>query len=284
VDAAKHNGHEAAAKMIAAAIKKKNDGAKAEKEAKELQSQLTEAWKDLDGEALRKISESRHFGKLPAVSRLSVLAVTGDLAGVKGLLAGGVKPDLEAAPTTVDIPPVLAASMRKGNVDVVRVLLRRRCQPECLARGRIDCSPRRIKQRRHGGGEGATWSRREPKRCLAERPDRSDDATINGQAKAIDLLIDARADVNAILTEGRFSAFALALDSKKMRIALKLLRRGAQPSFGDSDTLPLAVAEYGSLELLQELDARVGSSLATFGARAAFVAARNKDPEVSTFC
>ncbi len=65
-----------------------------------------------------------------------------------------------------------------------------------------------------------------------------------------------------------------------MRIALQLLRRGAQPSFGDSDTLPLAVAEYGSLELLQELDARGGSNLATFGARSAFVAARNKDPEV----
>jgi ankyrin repeat protein len=93
-------------------------------------------------------------------------------------------------------------------------------------------------------------------------------------------LIDAGADVNALFPEGRFGAFALALDNKKMRIALQLLRRGAQPSFGDSDTLPLAVAEHGSLELLREIDARGGSNLTAFGARAAFVAARNKDPEV----
>ncbi len=280
VDAAKHKGHEAAAKMIAAAIKKKKAGAKAEKEGNELQSQLEEAWKDLDGEALQKIAESRHFGKLPAVSRLSVLAVTGDLAGVKGLLAGGVKPDLEVAPTTVDIPPVIAASMRKGNVDVVRVLLAAGANPNAL---RADGSTALLIASSNGDTEAVKallGAGANPNHALPNGQTVLMSATVNGQAKVIDLLIDAGADVNAIFPEGRFGAFALALDSKKMRIALQLLQRGAQPSFGDSDTLPLAVAEYGSLELLQELDARGGSNLATFGARAAFVAARNKDPEV----
>lgn len=241
VDAAKHNGHEAAAKMIAAAIKKKKAGAKAEKEGNELQSQLEEAWKDLDGEALQKIAESRHFGKLPAVSRLSVLAVTGDLAGVNGLLAGGIKPDLEVAPTTVDIPPVIAASMRKGNVDVVRALLAAGANPNVL---RADGSTALLIASSNGDTEAVKallGAGANPNHALPNGQTVLMSATVNGQAKAIDLLIDAGADVNAIFPEGRFGAFALALDSKKMRIALQLLRRGA---------------------------------------RAAFVAARNKDPEV----
>ena len=280
VDAAKHNGHEAAAKMISAAVKKKKAEAKAEKEGNELQSQLDEAWTSLDGESLRKVADSRLFGKLPAVSRLSVLAVNGDLAGVNGLLDGGLKPDLDAAPTTVDIPPVIAASMRKGNVDVVGALLAAGANPNVL---RADGSTALLIAASNGDtdavkvllGAGAN-----PNHALPNGQTVLMSATVNGQAKAIDLLIDAGADVNSIFPEGRFGAFALALDSKKMRIALQLLRRGAQPSFGESDTLPLAVAEHGSLELLQEIDARGGSNLAAFGARAAFVAARNKDPEV----
>jgi len=279
LDAAKHNGHEAAAKMIAAAIKKKA-GAKAEKEGNELQRQLEEAWKDLDGEALRKISESRLFVKLPAASRLSVLAANGDLAGVNGLLAGGLKPDLEIPPTAVDIPPVIAASMRHGNADVVSALLAAGANPNVL---RADGSSALLIASSNGDtevvkellGAGAN-----PNHALPNGQTVLMSAVVSGQGKVIDLLIDAGADVNAIFPEGRFGAFALALDNKKMRIALQLLRRGAQPSFGDSDTLPLAVAEHGSLELLQELDARGGSRLVTFGARSAFVAARNKDPEV----
>jgi len=279
VDAAKHNGHEAAAKIIAAAIKKKA-GAKAEKEGNELQSQLEEAWKDLDGDALQKIAESPHFGKLSAVSRLSVLAVTGDLAGVNSLLAGGIKPDLEVASSTLDIPPVIAASMHKGNVDIVRALLAAGANPNVM---RADGSTALLIASSNGDTEAVKallGAGANPNHALPNGQTVLMSATVNGQAKAIDLLIDAGADVNAIFPEGRFGAFALALDSKKMRIALQLLRRGAQPSFGDSDTLPLAVAEYGSLDLLQELDARGRSNLAAFGARAAFVAARNKDPEV----
>jgi ankyrin repeat protein len=279
-DAAKHNGHETAAKLISAAVKKKKAEAKAEKEGNELQSQLEEAWRSLDGDALRKVADSRLFTKLPAVSRLSVLAVNGDLAGVNGLLAGGFKPDLEVAPTTVDIPPVIAASMRKGNVDVVGALLAGGANPNVL---RADGSTALLIAASNGDtdavkallGAGAN-----PNHALPNGQTVLMSAVVNGQAKVIDPLIDAGADVNAIFPEGRFGAFALALDRKKMRIALQLLRRGAQPSFGDSDTLPLAVAEHGTLELLQEIDARGGSNLAAFGARAAFVAARNKDPEV----
>lgn len=280
VDAAKHNGHEAAAKMISAAVKKKKAEAKAEKDGNELQSQLEEAWTSLDGEALRKVADSRLFSKLPAVSRLSVLAVNGDLAGVNGLLASGLKPDLEVAPTTVDIPPVIAASMRQGNVDVVAALLASGANPNVL---RADGSSALLIASSNGDTEAVKallGAGANPNHALPNGQTVLMSAVVNGQAKVIDLLIDAGADINAIFPDGRFGAFALALDGKKMRIALQLLRRGAQPSFGESDTLPLAVAEHGSLELLREIDARGGSNLAAFGARAAFVAARNKDPEV----
>lgn len=280
VDAAKHNGHEAAAKMIAAAIKRKKAEEKAEREGHELQCQLEEAWKDLDGEALRKIAESRLFCTLPAASRLSVLAINGDLAGVNGLLAGGLKPDLEVAPTTVDIPPVIAASMRQGNVDVVGALLASGVNPNVL---RADGSSALLIASSNGDTEAVKAlldAGANPNHALPNGQTVLMSAVVNGQAKVIDLLIDAGADINAIFPAGRLGAFALALDGKKMRIALQLLRRGAQPSFGESDTLPLAVAEHGSLELLREIEARGGSNLAAFGARAAFVAARNKDTEV----
>ncbi len=175
VDAAKHNGHEAAAKMIAAAIKKKKAGAKAEKEGNELQRQLEEAWKDLDGDTLTKIAESCHFGRLPAVSRLSVLAATGDLAGVNSLLAGGMEPDLEVASSTVDIPPVIAASMRKGNVHVVRALLAAGANPNVL---RADGSTALLIASSNGDTEAVkalTRSRCKPQPCLAEWPDRADE-------------------------------------------------------------------------------------------------------------
>ena len=280
VDAAKHNGHEAAAKLIAAAIKRKKAGAKAEKESNALQSQLEEAWKDLDGEALRKIAVSRLFSKLPAASRLSVLAVNGDLDGVNSLLAGGIKSNLEVVPTTSEIPPLVAASMRKGNADVVCALLAAGANPNVL---RADGSTSLLIAASNGDTDAVKAllaAGANPNHALPNGQTVLMSAAVNDQAKVIDLLIDAGADVNAIFPEGRFGAFALALDSKKIRIALQLLSRGAQPSFGDSDTLPLAVAEHGSLELLQEIEARGESNLAAFGARAAFVAARNKDPEV----
>lgn len=280
LDAAKHGGHEASAKLIAAVIKKKKAEAKAEKDGSELQRQLEQAWKDQDGDALRKVAKSRAFGMLPAVSQLSVLAVNGDLPGVNGLLAGGLKPELEVVPTTVEIPPVIAASMRIGNAEVVATLLAAGANPNVL---RSDGSTALLITASNGDTEAVKallGAGADPNFALPNGQTVLMSAAVNGQAKIVDVLLDAGADINAIFPEGRFGAFALAVDAKKMRIALQLLRRGAQPSFGDSDTLPLAVAEYGSLELLREIDAQGGSKLAAFGARSAFVAARNKDPEV----
>lgn len=280
VDAAKQKGHEATAKLISAAIKKKKVGIKAEKEVAELQSQLEEAWKNLNGEALQRISESLHFGKLPSVSRLCTLAIIGDVAGVNSLLAAEIKPDLDVAPTYVEIPPVIAASMRKGNVEVLRTLLDAGANPNVLSSDGSSALLIASSNADTDAVKALLGAGANPNHALPNGQTVLMSATVNGYATVIDLLIDAGADVNAIFPDGRFGALALALDSKKMRIALQLLRHGAQPNFGESDTLPLAVAEYGSLELLQELDSRGGSHLAAFGARAAFVAARNKDPEV----
>ncbi len=280
VDAAKHNGHEVAAKMLAAALKHQRAAAKAEKAGDDLSKQLVAAWKELDGEALQKVATSRLFSSLPAASRLAVLAANGDLDGVNALLADGVNPNLEDEPRPGDVPPVIAATLRKGNADVVGALLAAGAKPNVR---RADGSTALLIASSNGDTKAviALLERgANPNHALPNGQTVLMSATVNGQAKVIDLLIDAGANVNAIFPEGRFGAFALALDGKKMRIALHLLRRGAQPSFGDSDTLPLAVAEYGSLELLREIDARGGSNLAAFGARAAFVAARNKDPEV----
>ena len=280
VEVAKHSGHESTAKLISAAIKRHKSAAKAVKAESEILSQLAVAWEDLDGEALQNIADSKHFAKLPIASRLAVLAANGDLNGVNSLISGGAKPDVESGSSIGDVAPIIAASMRKGNADVVGALLAAGANPNVL---RADGSTALLIASSNGDVEAVKVlleAGANPNHALPNGQTVLMSAAVNGQVKVIDLLIDAGADVNAIFPEGRFGAFALALDNKKMRIALQLLKRGAQPNFGDSDTLPLAVAEHGSLELLKEIDTRGETNLAAFGARAAFVAARNKDSEV----
>jgi len=106
-------------------------------------------------------------------------------------------------------------------------------------------------------------------------------AVSGGHRKIIDLLLDAGADINAVQTEGQIGAFGLALDNRRIKLALYLLERGARPDFGDADTLPLAVAEHGSLALIHAIESRGGSIIQPHQlASVAFVAARNPDGAV----
>ena len=280
LDAAKHNGHEASAKLIAAAIKRQRSAAKAEREEGELLTQLQRAWGEIDGDALKAIAESRQFAKLPAASRLAVLAVNGDLGGVRALLKAGAKPDQSGDANSSEVAAIVAAAMRKGNNEVLVALLEAEANPNVT---RKDGATALLIAASNGDVEAVKVllaRGANPNHALPNGQTVLMSSVVNGQSKVLDLLVDAGADINAIFPEGQFGAFALAVDGKKMRIALHLLQRGARPSFGESETLPLAVAEHGSIELLREIDARGGLGLNAFGARAAFVAARNKDPEV----
>jgi len=280
VDIAKHAGHESAAKLLAASIKRQRASAKMERETEELMRKLTEAWQQSDVAEIQKVAEARQFSKLSGAIRLPVMAVIGDLAGLKSLLASGSKPDVIAEAGVPEVHPIIAAAMRKGNVAVVQALLDAGANPNVQ---RADGSTALLISTSLGDTDAVKAllaNRADPNIALPNGLTALITATVNGHGKVIDILIDAGADVNATMPDGQLGAFGFALDTKKMRIAIQLLRKGSLPNFGNYDTLPLAVAEFGSLELLQEIDARGSSNLAEFGARAAFVAARNKDSEV----
>ena len=66
-------------------------------------------------------------------------------------------------------------------------------------------------------------------------------------SKIAKLFLDAGADINAVEEEHGVGAFGLALNRLDLKLAEQLLARGAEPNFGSIETLPLAVAEHGSL-------------------------------------
>lgn len=106
-------------------------------------------------------------------------------------------------------------------------------------------------------------------------------ASRNGAAACVDLLLDAGADINAVESEHEIGAFGWALNRLDLKLAEHLFVRGAEPNFGSIETLPLAIAEHGSLALVRALEER-GCKLVKDDQRGriAFISARNPDPEV----
>jgi ankyrin repeat protein len=109
-------------------------------------------------------------------------------------------------------------------------------------------------------------------------------AAQNGDSKCVDLFLDAGADINSIENERGVGAFGLAISQLNLDMAEHLLEKGATPNFGSIETLPLAIAEHGSLKFIKALKDR-GCILVQDEQRAqmAFVSARNPDPEVFAY-
>jgi ankyrin repeat protein len=106
-------------------------------------------------------------------------------------------------------------------------------------------------------------------------------AVRNGAANCVDLFLDAGADINAVETEHGIGAFGSALNRLDLKLAGHLFDRGAEPNFGSIETLPLAIAEHGSLAFIRALEEK-GCKLVRDDQRGrmAFISARNPDPEV----
>lgn len=106
-------------------------------------------------------------------------------------------------------------------------------------------------------------------------------AVINDNVEMIDILLGAGANINEVIPVNGLGAFGIAVDNKYMGLAKHLLDKGAKPDFGNVETLPLAVAEWGDIELIQAIENRGGSIIrGDIRGKIAFVAARNKDGEV----
>lgn len=285
VDAAKHNGHEVAAKMIAAAIKKKKaaekDASTAAKEAEGLWQRIVQAVAQRDPDDLRALVNGKHFASLSVDARLLAACALGDAKIAREMLQAGADPNKPCKEGFDGVTPLVMTVGVSRSVEVASLLIDAGADVndewsedttpifETTADQFYDLAKLLVTR---GANVNARLSNGLTPLMFAAR---------NGASKCVELFLDAGADINAVEEEHGVGAFGLALNRLDLQLAEQLLARGAEPNFGSIETLPLAVAEHGSLAFLQALEAR-GCKLVRDDQRGrmAFVSARNPDPEV----
>lgn len=285
VDVAKHKGHESSAKLMAAAIKRQRAATRSvQGSAKETESLwkkivLTITQRDVDG--LRKHAESKHFSALASEARLLVSCVLGDAEAVQASLMAGADPNKAFAEVLDGITPLVATICFARSLEVAKLLLESGAdvnQPwdkgaTAIFEANTD---QHLELAKLLVAHGANVNTR-----LANGVTPLIQAAGNGATGCIDLFLDAGADINAIEHEHGIGAFGSALNRLDLKLAEHLFNRGAEPNFGSIETLPLAIAEHGSLALVQSLEER-GCKLVRENQRGrmAFISAKNPDPEV----
>jgi ankyrin repeat protein len=285
VDAAKHNGHEAAAKMIAAAIKKKKAAEKeastAAKEAEGLWHRVVQAVAQKDQDELRTLINGRAFASLSVDSRLLAACALGDAKIAREMLQAGADPNKPCKEGFDGVTPLVMTVGVSRSVEVASLLLDAGADVndewsedttpifETTADQFYDLAKLLVTR---GANVNVRMGNGLTPLMFAAR---------NGASKCVELFLDADADINAVEEEHGMGAFGLALNRLDLQLAEQLLARGAEPNFGSIETLPLAIAEHGSLAFIQALEAR-GCNLVRDDQRGrmAFVSARNPDPEV----
>lgn len=285
VDAAKHNGHEASAKLIAAAIKKKNATEKAAsttaKEAEGLWQRIVQAIAQKDQDGLRTLVSGKALSSLSVDARLLAACALGDAKIAREMLQAGADPNKPCKEGFDGVTPFVMTVGVSRSVEVASLLIDAGADVndewsedttpifETTADQFYDLAKLLVTRGANVNvrmGNGLT-----PLMFAAQ----------NGASRCVELFLDAGADINAIEEEQGVGAFGFALNRLDLQLAEQLLARGAEPNFGSIETLPLAVAEHGSLALIHALEAR-GCNLVRDDQRGriAFVSARNPDPEV----
>ena len=285
LDVAKHNGHEASAKLIAAAIKKKKtaekDAAGAAKEVEGLWQRVVRAVAQKDHDGLRSLVNGNHFVSLSVDARLLAACALGDATIAREMLNAGADPNKPCKEGFDGITPLVMTVGVSRSVEVAALL--------------IDAGANVNDEWSEGTTpifETTTDHFYDLAKLLVDRGANVNVrmgngltplmfAARNGASRCVDLFLDSGANINAVEVEHGVGAFGLALNRIDLQLAEHLLARGAEPNFGSIETLPLAVAEHGSLAFIHALAAR-GCKLVRNEQRGrmAFVSARNPDPEV----
>ena len=285
VDAAKHNGHETAAKLISAAIRKKKAGEKeastTAKEAEGLWQRVVQAVAQKDQDGLRTLINGRAFASLSVDSRLLAACALGDAKIARDMLQAGADPNKPCKEGFDGVTPLVMTVGVSRSLEVASVLIDAGANVndewsedttpifETTADQFYDLAKLLVGR---GANVNVRMSNGLTPLMFASR---------NGASRCVDLFLDAGADINAVEEEHGVGAFGLALNRLDLPLAEHLLARGAAPNFGSIETLPLAIAEHGTLAFIQALMER-GCKLVRDDQRGrmAFVSARNPDPEV----
>ena len=284
-DAARHNGHKVAAKLISEAIKKANTAEKsvamAAKDAESIWQRIVHAIARKDIEGLRTLTKGKAFASLSVDARLLASCALGDAKLVQDLLKAGANPNKPCEDGLDGVTPLVMTVGVSRSLEVASLLLDSGADVndewsddttpifETTTDEYYDLAKLLVSR-----GADVNWRMSNGLTPLMF-------AARNGATRCVDLFLDAGADINAVEEEQDVGAFGLALNRLDLKLAEHLLGRGAEPNFGTIETLPLAVAEHGSLAFVNALEAR-GCTLVRDDQRGrmAFVSARNQDPEV----
>ncbi len=285
VDAAKHKGHEASAKLISAAIKKKKvlekEASTAAKETEGLWQQVVQAVAQKDQDGLRVLINGRAFASLSVDSRLLAACALGDAKIARDMLQAGADPNKPSKEGFDGVTPLVMTVGVSRSVEVASLLIDAGANVndewsedttpifETTADQFYDLAKLLVSR---SANVNTRMSNGLTPLMFAAR---------NGASRCVDLFLDAGADINAVEEEHGVGAFGLALNRLDLQLAEHLLARGAAPNFGSIETLPLAIAEHGTLAFIQALAER-GCKMVRDDQRGrmAFVSARNPDPEV----
>jgi ankyrin repeat protein len=279
-----------------------NPDAKTDKLWKELIKPLTE----FQYEEIKSLSKSKVFSQLSIDNQLLVCSALCDTNRVKDLITQGANPNHQFKEVNGGMNSLFAATVgyerlflaQKGKIksddaqnaasaqlDTVQCLLEANCDANLQSNDGTTCLMSVIPFNKHYSVlplmklllvNGANPNLR----SLHDITPLILAAMQNDQA-VVDVLLEAGADINSITSTGCIGAFGYAVDKNNMDLALHLLKKGAKPEYGSVETLPLAVAEWGSLELIKAIEANAGEVVPNeMRGRIAFVAARNTDYEV----
>ncbi len=285
-----------------AAAKSVNPDAKIDKLWKELIKPLTE----FQYEEIKSLSNSKVFTQLPIDNQLLVYSALCDTNEVKDLIAQGANPNHQFKEVNDGIYSLFAATVgyerlflaQNGKVksddaqnaasaqlSTVQCLLEANSDPNLQSNDGTTCLMSIIPFNKYysvlplmklllvNGANPNLRSLQDITPLIL--------ATMQNDQVVVDMLLESGADINAITATCGIGAFGYAVDKNNMDIALHLLKKGAKPEYGTVETLPLAVAEWGSLELIKTIEAKGGEIVPDeMRGRIAFVAARNTDYEV----
>ncbi len=284
-DLAKQSGHESSAKLISAAIKRlraKPQVVKSpEKQIALIWKKIVQAVTQQDVDALRKLTVSKNFGVLSPDAQALAWVVLGEPKPFQAQIIAGANPNKSFDDVLDGMSLLYAAVGLSRNIGVVRCLVDAGANPnlkwkngatpifEALTDKKQDFLKLLID---NGADVNAKMTNGQTPLIMA---------SANNSRRCVDMLLDAGADIDQAMPGSGLNAFSAAVDRLHMDLALHLIERGAKPDFGSAETLGLAVAEYGSLELIHAIETKGGSIIRPDQlSRVAFVGSRNKDYEV----